>query len=105
MDKTIALEKAQVSQGQMAAIEQFDFHFFIGRHVVGKLHADGLPGRAAIAELVFQHPLDKRLAHHWPGIVDTQLIVQLQAMGIAGHGRDAVDHGIGEADIGCDPVM
>ena len=89
----------------MAAVEQFDLHFFIGRDVIGELHAHRFPGGAAVAELVLQHPLNKRFTHHRPGIVDAQLVVQLQTVGVAGHGRNAVDHCIGEADVGGDPVV
>ncbi|MNL01874.1 hypothetical protein D3C87_1223590 [compost metagenome] len=88
----------------MAAVEQLDFHFFIRRDVVGELHADLFPGWAAIDELVFQHPLYKRFTDHRPGVVHTVLVRQLQAMRSAGHRRDAVDHGIGEADIARYPV-
>ncbi len=101
----VTLEKAQVGQRQVAAVEQADLHFFIGRHVIGELHPHFFPGRAAVDEVVFQHPLHKGFAHHWPGIVDAVLVVQLQAMGGAGHGRNAVDHGIGETHVGLDPVV
>ncbi len=40
VDKPVALEETQVGQGQMAAVEQLDLHLFIGRDVVGELHAD-----------------------------------------------------------------
>ncbi|MNO89420.1 hypothetical protein D3C76_809010 [compost metagenome] len=104
MDEAVTLENTEISQGQVTAIEQFDLHLFIRRDVVGELHADLFPGRAAIDELVLQHPLHERFAHHWPGIVHAMPVSQLQAMFGAGHWRDAVDHGIGEAHIALDPV-
>ena len=104
MDEAVALQKAQVGEGQVAAVEQLDLHFFIGRDVVGELHADLFPGRAAGDELVFHHPLQKRLAHHRPGIVDAVALEQLLTVGGAGHRGDAVDHGIGEADVAVDPA-
>nr|GEX10615.1 hypothetical protein [Tanacetum cinerariifolium] len=105
VNEPIALQRAQVGQCQVAAVEQLDLHLLVRRDVVGKLHADLFPGRAAVDEFVFQHPLHEGFADHRPGIVDAFLVMQLQAVGAAGHGRDAVNHGVGEADVFGDPVM
>ncbi|MNS54072.1 hypothetical protein D3C72_868520 [compost metagenome] len=104
MDETVTLQESQVGQRQMAAVEQLDLHVFVGRDVVGELHADLFPGRATVDEIVFQHPLHKGFADHRPGIVHPMLVRQLQAVRGAGHRRDAVDHGVGETDVGVDPV-
>ncbi len=88
----------------MAAVEQFDLHLFIRRDVVGELHADLFPGWATVDEFVFQYPLHKGFADHWPGVINRMFVGQLQTMLGAGHRRDAVDHGVGEADMALDPV-
>ena len=99
MDQAVALQEAQVGQCQVAAVEQLDFHFFIGRDVVGELHTDLFPRWAPGYEFVFHHPLQERLAHHWPGILDAVALEQLLAVVAAGHWRDAVDHSVGEAHV------
>lgn len=104
VDEAITLEKAQVGQGQVAAVEQLDLHLFVGRDVVGELHADLLPGGPAADELVFQHPLHEGLADHRPGVLDAVLRGQLLAVRGAGHRGDAIDHGIGKRHVLVDPA-
>jgi len=104
VDEAITAQEAEVGQREVAAVEQLDLHLLVGRNVIGELHTNLFPGRAAGDEAVFQHPLHEGFADHWPGVIEAVLTLQVLAMGRAGHGCDAVDHGVGEADVALDPA-
>ena len=104
MDEAVAAQEAQVGERQVAAVEQADLHLLVGRDVVGELHADLFPGRAPSAEMIFQHPLHEGFADHRPGVFHAVPLGQLAAVGGAGHRGDAVDHGVGKADVRRDPA-
>ncbi|SVJ64414.1 Uncharacterised protein [Klebsiella pneumoniae] len=104
VDEAVAAQEAQVGERQVAAVEQADLHLLVGRDVVGELHADLFPGRAPSAETIFQHPLHEGFADHRPGVFHVVPLGQLAAVGGAGHRGDAVDHGVGKADVRRDPA-
>ncbi len=104
VDEAITAQEAEVGQREVAAVEQLDLHLLIGRNVVGELHADLFPGRPAGDKAVFQYPLHEGFADHRPGVIEAVLTLEVLAMRRAGHGRDAVDHGVGKADVALDPA-
>ena len=100
----VAAQVAEVRDRLVARVEQPELHQLIGLDVVDDLHADVLVRRPPGAELVLQHPLGERLAHHRPAIVDPEARAHLLDVLVGGRGRDAVDHAVGERDALRDPV-
>mmetsp|Transcript_26467 Transcript_26467/g.66286 ORF Transcript_26467/g.66286 Transcript_26467/m.66286 type:complete len:322 (-) Transcript_26467:28-993(-) len=79
----------------MGAVEEADLHVFVGEDVGGDDDAGGrgenLEDGAAINKLVFDDPLPEGLGRD-------------DVRGGFGVGGDAIDHGVGERDVGLDPV-
>ena len=88
----------------MAGVEQPQLHQLIRFHVGHDLHAGLLQRRAAVGEVVFEHPLRERLAEHGPLVVDAEPAAELGPIGVGRHRRDAVDHAVREADVAGHPV-
>src|SRR5690606_31913256 len=103
MDEMDVHEAGWIGDHRMTAIEDADFHQFPWRHVLHELHSDFLERRTAGREVVLQHPLAKRLAEYWPRVAYAELFRHDSALAVAGCGRDAVHHGIGEGDIVANP--
>src|SRR5690606_1602969 len=51
-----------------------------------------------------EHPLHEVLADHGPGVLDAVVRGDHRDVRLGGDGGDAVDHAVGEGDVGGDPV-
>ena len=104
MGVAVARQIAKVGKRLVAGIEQAQLHELVRLDILNNLHADLLERRAAQGEVIFQHPLGKRLAHHGPGIFNAKALGELFDIRGRGHWRDAVYHGVGERHLGGQPV-
>jgi hypothetical protein len=80
----------------MAGIEQAELHFFVGEHVSCHLRANLFPLRAALHEVIFDHPLLEGFSHYGPSIIDSKFFFDQSAMLVGGRGSDAIDHAVWE---------
>ncbi len=76
MGIAVARQVAEVAQRLVAGVEQPQLHQLVGDDVAHHLHARVLEGRPALAEVVLEHPLRERLAHHGPAVVEAELLGQ-----------------------------
>ena len=103
MRVAVAKQQAHGPQQDVRCVEHAHLHLLIARHVINKLHACLFQRGAAIAEIVLQHPLAEILRQHGQFVIKTAGLVQRLARGAVHAGRDAVDHGAREGDVGLDP--
>lgn len=99
-------QRARVAHGRVAGVQQAELVLLELLDVVDvldHLDTDLLERRAAVAELVLDHPLHEGLRDDGPGVLDSELIGEgLLVLG-GGLGGDAVDHGVGEGALFGDP--
>ena len=103
MDVLVAHQGSGPGDAAVRCIEQADFGFLVGRNRRHHLHTHGFPGGPTGAKVVFNHPLDKALAHDRHGIGPAGG-GQHAGRHIGGGARcDAVHHGVGAGGVGVDP--
>jgi hypothetical protein len=97
-------QAAGIGDDGVSAVEDADFHVLEGGHIGDELRADFLPGGAARGEVILHNPLLELLAEHRPVVGDAIGVLHQPAFTVGGRGRDAVHHGVGEGDMGDDPI-
>ena len=100
----VAREVAEVAQRLVAGVEQPQLHQLVRLDVVDDLRAGVLQRRPPEAELVLEHPLRERLAHHRPLVLDAEPLGQSGAVVVGGDRGDAVDHAVGEPHLLLHPL-
>ena len=105
VDGLMAHQRARPGDAAVGRVQDADLRFLVGVDGLDHLHADPLPGRAAIAEIVLDHPLNEALAHDGRGIIPAGRA--LHALGDIGRRarRDAVHHGVRTAGVRHHPVV
>ena len=103
VDEVDVHEAGRIGDDRVAAVEDADLHQLVGGDVLDELDADLLEGGAARGEVVLDHPLQEVLAEDRPGVLDAEFLAGDPPLAVGGRGRDAVDHGIGEGDVGAHP--
>src|SRR6185295_5361587 len=98
-----AAQRAGPGDAAVAGVEDADLGFLVRRHRRHHLHADALPIGPAVAEIVFDHPLDEALADHRRAVVPPGGRFHALAHVGCGARRDAIDHRVGAADVRVDP--
>ncbi len=88
----------------MTGVEQPQFHRLVGPHVVDQQNTRLLERRAAVGEVVLEHPAGERLGQHRPFVGDAE-IAFCRGDDLGGGGRgDAVHHRGREPGEFGDPV-
>ena len=64
----------EVAEALVAGVEQPQFHQLVRRDVVDHQHVDVLQRRAAIGEIVLEHPRRERFGRHRPLILNAELV-------------------------------
>ena len=82
----------------MRAVEQSELHQFEGLDVGDE---GRIPCRAALREIVFDHPVVIGLGDDGPGILEPRCGGDAGAVGVGRCGHDAVHHGGGEGGVLC----
>ena len=80
-----------VEKAQLVELPVFD--------VVCEQRADLVPGRPAPCEVILHYPLSEGFADDGPEVVDASAVAQPSPIGSRCHGRDAVDHRVGEGAV------
>ena len=85
--------------GGMRAIQQAQFHRLERGDIGGEFHPRNLPFRAAKGKVILDHPLEKRLGQHRPGIGQAKLGCNHGAVGIGCGRNNPVHHAGRTGDI------
>ena len=104
VDIGVPQQGAGPGDATVGGVEQPDLGLLIGLYRLHHFHAHVFPGRASGDELVFNHPLDKTLAHHRCGVVNAGGRKYALAYCRRGTRGDAVHHGVGVAGVGGYPL-
>jgi hypothetical protein len=94
---------ADVAERRVAAVEQPLLVQFVGSDVGDEPRADGVEGRALVAEVVLDDPLGEGLRHHRPAVPHPELPFQRPPVPGIGLGGDPVHHAAREGDVLRDP--
>ena len=100
----VAGQIGEVAQALVAGVEQPQLHQLVGRHVVDEQHVDVLERRAAVGEVVLEHPRRERLGGHRPLVLDAEFACQHGDDVGRGDRGDPVDHRVGEAGVLAHPL-
>ena len=103
VDVAVASQRTGPGDAAVGCVEQADLGFFMRSDRRHHFNPDRLPGRAAIGEVVFNHPLDEALAHDCRRVVTAGRGLDPQRHIRCGPGRDAVHHAVGAGGVGFHP--
>mmetsp|Transcript_28484 Transcript_28484/g.62645 ORF Transcript_28484/g.62645 Transcript_28484/m.62645 type:complete len:307 (-) Transcript_28484:34-954(-) len=92
-----------IAKSGMSSVEDTDLHQLIGFHIRNELNANALQSRPTGREVVLEYPLLVGFAEYGRSVLVSQFFFDELTFGIARHGRDSIDHAVGEADIGINP--
>mmetsp|Transcript_11090 Transcript_11090/g.22663 ORF Transcript_11090/g.22663 Transcript_11090/m.22663 type:complete len:286 (+) Transcript_11090:156-1013(+) len=92
-----------IAKSGMSSVEDTDLHQLIGFHIGDELNANAFQGRPTGREVVLEYPLLVGFAEYGRSVLVSQFFFDELTFGIARHGRDSIDHAVGEADIRINP--
>ncbi len=88
----VAVQRTQVGEQGMAAVEQSQLGLLPWRDVVGEDRTSQLPRWAGGGEVVGQNPLPKRFRHDQPPVLDPEEGLRLTQVGRRRRRHDPIDH-------------
>ena len=100
----VAGQVREVAQALVAGVEQPQLHQLVGRDIVDQQHVDLLERRAAVGEVVLEHPRRERLGRHRPLVLDAEFAFQHGDDVGRGDRGDAVHHRVGEPGVRAHPL-
>mmetsp|Transcript_3230 Transcript_3230/g.12943 ORF Transcript_3230/g.12943 Transcript_3230/m.12943 type:complete len:422 (+) Transcript_3230:917-2182(+) len=94
-----------VAQRGVGTIQKAELHELVRRHLVGEEHAvHEVPRGAAVHEVVLDDPLEERLGHHGPAVLDAELFGDERPVVLLRGRRDPIHHGVWEGHLRLDPL-
>lgn len=107
VDVLEAGELTSVSHGGVGSVKETELDHLVLLDLVDigdDLDTGLLERRAAVNELVLEHPLVEGLGDNWPCILDAEALGKVDLVLLVGAGSDAVNHGVGESTVAGNPV-